>query len=89
MHPEEQDFLTLSTEESKRIAAWLSQLDPLPEINSGRWWCLCHGSDWISLREMKALADHAPLGWMLVDILRGDVTVKSSVFSFGQEASMT
>jgi len=80
MSHENEDFLNLSSEESKRLAAWLSQLDPLPEINSGRWWYLCHGSTWVSHRELKALADFAPMGWMLADILKGTVTLNQDVF---------
>ena len=36
MTPQQEDFLTLSTEEIKRLAAWLRQYDIPATINPGR-----------------------------------------------------
>ncbi len=76
MHPEDK-YLTLRPEESERLAAYLSQLPPVPDINSGRWWTLCHGSDYISIKEYKLIADESPLGHMMLDILKGTAKLRA------------
>ncbi|GAH45864.1 unnamed protein product [marine sediment metagenome] len=73
----ENGFLTLSPEESKRLANYLSQLDPLPGVNSGRWWTLCHGSDYIQLKEYKIIADESPMGGILMDIIKGTASLRA------------
>ena len=71
MTPED-GYLTLTPDESKRLAHWLTQLEPLPDINSGRWWSMCHGSEYVSLKEMRILSDQAPPAGFALDIIRGN-----------------
>ena len=65
-------YLPLPPDERKRLAHWLTQLDPIPDINAGRWWSMCHGSEYVSLKEMRILSDQAPPYGMALDIIRGN-----------------
>ena len=70
-------ILYLTDADSKRLSAWLSQLEPVREINPGRWQQLCDGStDYISHNELAHLMDVAtPCGYAL-DVIRGTCSVQ-------------
>ena len=82
-------IIDLSPIERQRLAAWLTQLDPVRGINRGRWVQLADGStEYISHRELSTLMDVAPPYGMALDIIRGHAVVKASVFDLTQEVPM-
>ena len=71
--------LFLNPRERVRLAAWLSQLEPVRAINPGRWQQLCDGStDYISQKELQILSDQAQPVSYASDIIRGTVEIKVS-----------